>query len=185
MLKVKQSIGNTGATVMTSLHVLGREGSGEVGIPNIEATAGALCLYGHVQSKQAGVRADLKDCQAIWMNWLENEIEARYEAAGGGLEIIADVLQIGLKDLLRLSLACNVSEDRTLNSQPFAITKELSEHLRRCIEQLAVMMGLEHPDLTASAAVLVIEDTILRTQMTGSPEEAQTARLLFQCLQHA
>jgi len=41
-----------------------------------------------------------------------------------------------------------------------------------------------HPDIVASAAVLVIERTIVRTLMTGSLKETQTARLLFQCLFH-
>jgi hypothetical protein len=38
--------------------------------------------------------------------------------------------------------------------------------------------------MAASAAVFVIERAIVRTLMTGSLKEAQTARLLFQCLQH-
>jgi hypothetical protein len=72
-----------------------------------------------------------------------------------------------------------------LDNEPLAIAREQKEHLRQSTEQLAVKMGLQHPDMAASAAVLVIERTIVRTLMTGSLKEAQTARLLFQCLQHA
>ena len=57
--------------------------------------------------------------------------------------------------------------------------------MRWFLEQLATKVGLQHPDMASSAAVLVIEQTIARTQMTGSLKEVQTARLLFQCLQHA
>ena len=39
------------------------------------------------------------------MRWFESEIEERYEATGGGLEIIADVLQKGLEDSKRFGFA--------------------------------------------------------------------------------
>ena len=185
MLKIKQNIGNTDTAVMTSLRVFSREGRGEAQIPNMEPMAGATGLYEHLHSKQTSVPADQKDRPAIWMDWLENQIEARYQATGGGLEIIADILQTGLEDPLHLTFGSFVAEGGRFNSRPFAITREQSEHLRRFLEQLALKMGLEHPDLAPAAAVLVVEETILRAQITGSPEEAQTARLLFQCLQHA
>ncbi len=117
------------------------------------------------------------------MRRFENEIEARYEATGGGLELIADVLQEGFEDPKCFGLA--FIHIVTEGSEPFAIAKEQTQHLRRFIEQLAVKMGLQHPDMAASATVLVIERTIARTLMTGSLVETQTARLLFQCLQHA
>jgi hypothetical protein len=50
---------------------------------------------------------------------------------------------------------------------------------------LAVRMGLQHPDIAAGAALLIIERTIVWIQLTGSSRETQTARLLFQCLQHS
>jgi hypothetical protein len=127
------------------------------------------------------------DRHAIWMRWFENEIEARYEATGGGLEIIADVLQEGFEDPMCFGFAFihTITEGGNFDNEPFAIARKQKEHLRRFSEQLATKMGLQHPDMVASAAVLVIERTIVRTLMTGSLEEAQTARLLFQCLQHA
>lgn len=121
------------------------------------------------------------------MRWFENEIETRYEATGTGLEIIADVLRKGFEDPKCFGLAFIriVTEGGDCDNEPFAIAGEQKEHLRRFIEQLAAKMGLQYPDMTASAAVLVIERTIVRTLITGSLREAQTARLLFQCLQHA
>ena len=46
-------------------------------------------------------------------------------------------------------------------------------------------MGLQNPHTAAFAAVVVIDRAIARTLITGSLNEAHTARLLFQCLQHA
>ena len=140
-------------------------------------------FYEQFQSKEDLVSAFLKDRHASWMRRFEDEIEARYEATGGGLELIADVLQEGFEDPKCFGLA--FVHIVTEGSEPFAIAKEQTQHLRRFIEQLAVKMGLQHPDMAASATVLVIERTIARTLMTGSLVETQTARLLFQCLQHA
>jgi AcrR family transcriptional regulator len=145
-------------------------------------------FYEQSQSKEEIVSAFLKDRHAIWMRWFENEIEARYEATEGGLEIIADVLQIGFEDPKCFGCAFIkiVTEGGgDFDNEPFAIAREQKEHLRQFIEHLAVKMGLQHPDMAAFAVVLVIERTILRTLMTGSLTEVQTARLLFQCLQHA
>lgn len=138
------------------------------------------------QSKEGVVLAFLRDSHATWMRWFENEIAARYCATGGGLEIIAGVLQEGFEDPKCFGLAFFdlADERRSLNGEPFAIAREQEEDLRRFIEQLAAKMGLRHPEIAASAAVLVIERTIVLTQMSGSLKEAETSRLLFQCLQH-
>jgi AcrR family transcriptional regulator len=185
MLEIKQSVGVTDAIITAFWDVFSQDVSLEVEISEVLAIARAseFASYERFQSKEDLVSAFLKDRHAAWMRWFEDEIEARYEATGGGLEVIADVLQEGFEDPNNVGLAfINVSD---VDKKPFAIVGEQKEHLRRFIEQLAVKMGLDHPDIAASAAVLVIERAIVRTLMTGSLTEARTARLLFQCLQHA
>ncbi len=177
------------AEVTAFLDVLCREGVRKAEISKVLAIAGVpeSAFYEQFQSKKDLVSAFLKDRHASWMRWFESEIEARYEATGGGLGIIADVLQEGFEDPKCFCLAFIkiVTEGVDLDNEPIAIAREQKEHLRQLIEQLAVKMGFQHPELVASAAVLVIERTIVRTLMTGSLREAQIARLLFQCLQHA
>lgn len=187
MLKINQSIGNTDATIVTSLHVFGPEAGRETEIPMIHPKAGVPVLEEHVQAKQTNIPPDLKVRHANWMHWFENEIEAKYESTGSGLEIIADVLQEEFEhpECFGLPSTDIFGESRNLISEPLIIAGEQKEHLRRFIEHLAAKMGVQHPDIAAEAAVLVIDETIAHTQMSASPEEAQTARLLFQCLQHA
>jgi AcrR family transcriptional regulator len=189
MLELRQSAGIRDATITAFLRVLPQEGSREPGVSHApgKAEASESAFDEHFQSKEDSVSAYLKERHVIWMRWFKSEIEARYEATGGGLEIIADVLQMGFQDPKCLGCAFLniVTEGGNFNSEPFAIAREQKEHLRQFIEQLAVRMDLQHPDMAASAAVLVIERTIVRTLMTGSLREAQTARLLFECLQHA
>jgi AcrR family transcriptional regulator len=189
MLEMEQTAGVRDAIIAASLDAFCRDGIRATEISKVLARAGVSesAFYEQFQSKEDLVSAFLQDRHAIWMRWFENEIEARYEATRGGLEIIADVLQKWFEDpkLYGCAFINAVSAGGSLNSEPFEIPRELKEHLRWLIEQLAVKMGLEHPELAAPAAVLVIERTIVCIQMTGNLKEAQTARLLFQCLQHA
>lgn len=189
MLETKQSAGVRDAIITAFWDVFSRDVSLEAEISEALAIArvSEFASYERFQSKEDLASAFLKDRHAIWMRWFENEIEARYKAFGGGLEIIADVLQEGFEDAKKFSLAFInvVSECSDFDKEPFAIVGEQKEHLRRFIEQLAVKVGLDHPDLVASAAVLVIERAIVRTLMTGSLTEARTSRLLFECLQRA
>lgn len=189
MLEMQQSAGVSDAIVMTFSDVLCPEGLREAESSRLLATAGvseSVC-YDQSQSKEALVSALLKVRHTIWMRWLENEVHARYEATGGGLEIIADVLQEGFEDPKSFGFAFIdvVTKCGDFDNEPTAIVGGEKEHLTRSIEQLAAKMGLVCPDMAASAAVSVVERTIVRTLVTGSLREAQTARLLFQCLQHA
>lgn len=186
---VGQSAGVRDAIIAAFLEVLCREGVRVAEISKVLAIAGVSesVFYEQFQSKEALVSAFLKDRHAIWMRRFKNEIEVRYEATGGGLEIIADTLQKAFEDPKCFGLAFinTVTEGGDFDNESFAIVGEQKEELMRFIEQMALKMGLQHPDTAASSAVLIIERTIVRTLMTGSLKEAQNARLLFQCLQHA
>lgn len=189
MLETEQTVVVKDAIITGYLDVLCREGIRGSEIAKVVEKSGVSesAFYKQVQSKESLLSAFLRDRHAIWMRWFENEVEARYEATGGGLEIIADVLQKAFEDPKCLGIAFIdiVGEGCAFRREPSAIASEPKEHLGEFLRQLTEEMGLQHPDMAASAAVLVIERTIERTLMTGSPSEAQTARLLFRCLQHA
>ena len=189
MLEIKQSVGVRDAIITAFWDVFSRDVGLEAEISEVLAIArvSEFASYERFQSKEDLVSAFLKDRHASWMRWFENEIDARYKATGGGLEIIADVLQEGFEDPKSFGVAFInvVSKYSDFDKEPFAVVGEQREHLKRFFEQLAVKMGLDHPYTAASAAVLIIERAIVRTLMTGSLTEVRTARLLFQCLQHA
>jgi len=143
-------------------------------------------FYEGLQSKEACIRAFLEDRHAMWLRWFQDEIDARYETTGGGLEIIADVLREWFEDSpLRGSVRKVIASKRDLNGQNLEIARRPKDQLRRFVQQLAVKMGFLYPDIAASAAVLIIERTIVMTLMTGDLSELKTAQLLFHCLQHA
>lgn len=181
MRNIEQRVGLVGAPIEVLLTVF----CGDCG-PEVEISKG-IAVAEHSQTQQNMVLDYLRDRHAIWMRWFENEIEARYVAVDGGLEIIADVLQKGFEDQKRFRRAfMNTSaENRDINSEPFAIAPAQQEHLRQFIVKLAARMGLRYPSEAAAAAVLVIVRTIVQAQTTGGLKEARTARLLLQCLHHA
>src|SRR5206468_4248823 len=160
---------------------------GWAGLPQVGTMATRVSDSTFYQSTEEPVAAPPENSCAVWLRSFENEVEAKYEETGGGLEIIADVLQKAFEDPKCSDFAffnmVEVGDD--FDSDPFAAARLQKEHLRGYLEQLAVRMGLQHPDIAACAALLVIERTIVWTQLTGSGRETQTARLLFQCLQHA
>jgi hypothetical protein len=174
---------------MVIFEAVGRQSIRGTEIPHVLESAGAseFVFDGQTQSKEDLLSTSLKDRHAVWMRWFENEIEARYEATRGGLEIIADILQQGFEDPKRFGFAFAYifGEGCELKPKPYAIARNQKEHLGGFLRQLTAEMGLQHPDIAASAAVFVIERTIERTLTTGSPKEAQAARLLFRRLHHA
>ena len=100
MLEMRQSAGVRDAITRRSWMSSVEKEIERVEISKVLAKAGVSesVFYEQFQSKDDLVSAFLKDRHAIWMRWFENEIEARYEATRGGLEIIADVLQKGFED---------------------------------------------------------------------------------------
>lgn len=188
MREPKQSVQLRDGAIMTFWDLFPRNKSRAGQISDVLEKTGACepAFYKEDQSREDIVSVFLKDRHVDWMRWFQKEIEARYQATRGGLEIIADVLEEGFEDPKSFALAFIDVAIRTSDSdeEPLAIAGDQKEDLRRLIEHLAVSMGLRHPDLVAATAVAIIEQTIVRTLMAGSPTEAPTARLLFQCLQH-
>lgn len=144
-------------------------------------------FYQGAQSEGALLRAFLEDGNAIWLRWFQSEIEAKFDTTKGGLEIIADVLRKWFDDS-RLQCAVvnkGVSSSREFDGVTIECFGNQKDKLRRVVEQLVVKMGLRYPDIAASAAVQIIERTIVTTLMSGDLSELKTAQLLFQCLQRA
>lgn len=183
MLKIRQSAGSWGVTTMVLWEDLGLR----LGLPRVAEMRISVSDSTVPQLRVESDTAFLKNDCSIWLRWLEREVESRYQLTGGGLEVIADVLETAFENpqFVDLLLTDIFPGTGTVCSEALVDVKEQKEDLRLYLERLAERMGLQHPAIAASAALLVIEKTILWTQRSGSSQEAHTARLLFQCLQHA
>lgn len=139
------------------------------------------------ESKDDLIRAFLEDRHAIWVRWFQHEISARYETTGGGLEIIADVLREWFEGSQMRCCAVTdvIPSNRRFDVQNLEPVRNPKGLLRLFVEQLAVKIGLQCPDIAASAVVLIVERAIAMNLATGDLSELKTTRLLLECLQHA
>jgi len=187
MIKMIQGEAATDAIVMSSLVVFYQGVRGPEKSRVIEeARVPKSTVYEGIQLTRVCIRAFLEDRDAMWLRWFQSEIDARYETTGGGLEIIVDVLREWFEDSQRRgSVSMVIASNRDFNGQNLEVARTTKNQLRRFVQQLAVKMGFQYPDIVASAAVLIIERTIVTTLMTGDLSELKTAQLLFHCLQHA
>ena len=152
-----------------------------------EAGVSETTFYGEFQSKEGLIRAFLENRNAIWLRWFQSEIHARFETTRDGLEIIADVLRKWFEDsgLDSEDVKKDASSDRQVNGEAFESFGNQKDQLRRFVEHLAWKLGLRYPDIAASAAVQIIERTIVTILVSGDLSELKTAQLLFECLQSA
>ena len=187
MAKMIQGKATTDVIVMTSFEVFYR-GTRRAAISRMTEEAGVseTTFYGEFQSKEALIRAFLENRNAIWLRWFQSEIHARFETTRDGLEIIADVLRKWFEDSrLHCEDVKKDASNRQVNGEAFESFGNQKDQLRRFVEHLARKMGLRYPDIAASAAVQIIERTIVTTLVSGDLSELKTAQLLFQCLQSA
>lgn len=174
--------------VNSSFELFYRDGIKGTDVNQIIENAGVSesSFYQNFASKDELVAASLHKRHDSWMAWFTGEVWARLSQPGAGLEVIADVLQSWFEDpKFRGCLFINtVAEGGKFDSEPFTIAREHKEAMRQFLKEVAIKLNHEEPELTASAAVLVIEGATVRAQMTGDPGEVYNARLLFQCLNH-
>jgi AcrR family transcriptional regulator len=175
--------------INASLELFYRDGIRATDVDQVIKKSGVLetVFYENFHSKDELVSAFLHKRHEVWMKWFTTAVEERYAANGGGLEVLADVLQIWFKDpkFRGCAFINTVAEGGKFDSEPFVIAREHKEDLKKFIRGIATKMNLRDPEEAAAAAVLVIEGAIVRVQMTGDAAEAHNARLLFQCLNHS
>jgi AcrR family transcriptional regulator len=189
MQELTQAQNQRDSIVNSSLEIFYRDGIKGTDVYRIIESAGVSesSFYQNFASKDDLVAAFLHERHDRWMAWFTGEVWDRLSSPGAGLEVIADVLQIWFEDpKFRGCVFINtVAEGGKFDSEPFTIAREHKEAMRQFLKEVAIKLNHEEPELTASAAVLVIEGATVRAQMTGDAQEAYNARLLFQCLNHS
>ncbi len=183
-----QTLDQKDSIVRSSLELFYRDGIKGTDVNKVIEKAGVSesAFYQNFSSKEDLVLAFLQKRHDIWMAWFTNEVEAKLSQPGAKLEVIADVLQSWFEDpnFRGCAFINTVAEGGKFDSQPFTMAREHKEELKRFLTAVAMKLDHREPELTASAAVLVVEGAIVRAQMTGDAQEAYNARLLFQCLNH-
>jgi len=173
----------------TALKLFYQNGVRATGIDRIIAESGVakMSFYRNFPSKADLVAAFLHKRHDNWMGWFTSSVERKIAQPNASLSVIADVLQSWFEDpgFRGCAFINTFAEGGPIDSEPNNIAREHKQQLKEFVEKIADRLGLNNPKTVADAAILVIEGAIVRAQMTGNPAEAQTARLLFQCIEHA
>lgn len=166
-----------------------QEGLRATGIDRIIAESGVakMSFYRHFPSKADLIAAFLENRHERWLDWFERAVEARLGKAGAGLEVIADVLRewFDEADFRGCAFINTVAESGSSADDPSRIALAHKNDLAAYLEALARRLHLARPQQVAAAAMIVIEGTIVRAQMTDDAGVVATCRSLLKNLGQA
>lgn len=167
----------------TSMRLFYRDGIRATGIDKIIAESGVakMSFYRHFPSKADLVAAFLQKRHEDWMAWFASEVEAKLSKAGTGLEGIADVLRMWFKqpDFRGCAFINTVAENGLGENNQCLMARDHKKQLEVYIEKLAARLKLKKPKEIAAGAMILIEGTIVRAQITGNPDVALTCKQML------
>lgn len=157
--------------VLTASRLFYQDGVRATGIDKIiaESEVAKMSFYRHFPSKNDLVAEYLQRRHESWMKWFVGATEQRLAQPGAGLEVIAEVLREWFEEpnfrgcaFINTQAETPAAEER-LNG----VIRDHKAALQTYIAELAHRLALEAPLQTAAHAMVVIEGSIVRVQMTG------------------
>jgi len=163
-----------------------QEGLRATGIDRIIAESGVakMSFYRHFPSKTDLIAAFLERRHDTWMSWFKDAVDARINKANAGLEVIADVLGMWFRerDFRGCAFINTMAESGSLDGDASRMALAHKTHLATYLETVARRLGLLRPRQVAEAAMIVIEGTIVRAQMTGDASVVTSCRQLLKAI---
>jgi AcrR family transcriptional regulator len=174
--------------VETALKLFYRDGIRATGIDKIIAESGVakMSFYRHFPSKAALISEFLRKRHDNWMGCFTSTVTKKLEKRGAGIEVIADVLgewfvTPGFRGCAFIN---TISETPDFDAEQNQIVREHKAQLESFVRQIAVQLKVKSPAKVAACAMIIIEGTIVRAQMTRNPEVVSECRHLLQLLSH-
>lgn len=163
-----------------------QEGLRATGIDRIIAESGVakMSFYRHFPSKADLIATFLETRHERWLGWFEHAVDARLGKPGAGLEVIADVLRewFDEADFRGCAFINTVAESGSAEDDARRIAVEHKHRLADYLAAVAKRLHLARPQQVAEAAMIVIEGTIVRVQMTGDASSVAASRRLLKQL---
>ena len=170
----------------TAMRLFYQDGIRATGIDKIIGESGVakMSFYRNFPSKADLVTAFLLRRHDFWMSWFTATVEERLVSSNVGIEVIADVLRIWFKqdDFRGCAFINTVAESGSSESDQCRIARDHKAELEKYVERLAARLGLKRPKEIATSAMIIIEGTIVRVQMTEDPDLAVTCKQLLKKL---
>jgi AcrR family transcriptional regulator len=172
--------------VETALKLFYQNGLRATGIDRIIAESGVakMSFYRHFPSKGDLISEFLRRRHDNWMAWFTAAVSKKLEKRGSGLEVIADVLgewfdEPGFRGCAFIN---TISETPDYEAEQNQIVRDHKAQLESFINLIAVQLGMNAPAKVAATAMIIIEGTIVRAQMTRDPEVVFHCRWLLQMI---
>ncbi len=145
-----------------------------------------MSFYRHFPSKADLIVEYLNTRHDKWMAWFTGEVDKRIEKPGTGLEVIADVLAdwFSQPDFRGCAFINTLAEYGESGEKEKRIAVEHKNQLADYLEELAKRLNLSTPRQVSQSAMIIIEGSIIRAQMTGSKDTHIYCRKLLDSFQH-
>lgn len=169
--------------VETALKLFYENGLRATGIDRIIAESGVakMSFYRYFPSKTDLIAEVLHYRHDSWMTWFTTSVEERLLESKGGLEVIADVLRSWFEqpDFRGCVFINTVVETPGFETEQNNISRDHKTQLEAYVEKLAARLGIAAPKKAAATAMIIIDGTILRAQMTGNPNVSRVCKQLL------
>lgn len=170
----------------TASQLFYRNGIRGTGIDRIIAESGVakMSFYRHFPSKTDLIAEYLNVRHDRWMAWFTSEVEQRIEKPGKGLEVIADVLSewFSQPDFHGCAFINTFAESGESGEREQSIAAEHKKQLTEYLEGVTKRLNLPQPKQLAQLAMIIIEGSIIRAQITGSKNTIPYCRKLLRNL---
>jgi len=171
----------------TASRLFYQDGLRATGIDRIIAESGVakMSFYRHFPSKADLIAEYLNSRHDQWMDWFTGEVDKRIGKPGSGLEVIADVLAdwFSQPDFRGCAFINTLAESGTETGKERRIAIKHKNELQTYLEKLASKLAFERPGQVAEAAMIIIEGSIIRAQMTGNNDPLLYSRRLLKSLE--
>lgn len=174
--------------LFTAADLFYREGVRAVGVDRIiaEAETAKATFYRHFKAKDDLVLAYLYLRHDRWLQWFVGRLGLACDARGNSFERVAEVLAEWFADAdFRGCAFINVLAEGVPTGEILSVVQSHKADLQDALKDLARRMSHPHAEQAAEEALLVVEGSIVRAQMTRDDSVPAVAARLFRRLDPA
>lgn len=164
----------------TAIKLFGQHGFHGTGIDRIAEVAGVSkkTMYHHFRSKEELILAALRHHDGLFRNFFMKNVENTASGATDRLLGIFDVAHVWFSsnDFYGCMFINAIGEYSGRETEIREACRDFKRQMTSFIEELAIEAHLTNPAAIAQTLALLLEGSIVTSQVAGSPDSAKTAR---------
>lgn len=172
--------------IESAIELFAQHGFHGTGIDRIAdaANVSKKTMYHHFRSKEELIVAALRHHDGLFRNHFMKAVDQAADTPYERLLAIFDVAHawFSQSDFYGCIFINAIGEYSDRDSAIRETCREFKRMMRSYIGELANSVEVQHPDRLASALAILLEGSIVTSQVSGGPDAAQTARLAAKTL---